>query len=243
MRTLKYGGLDGILHTIGPYIPIVRRRPEQDFLASVVAFLVALPCAWALPSHRAEPPASGIITGIVGGLVVGWIAGCPLQVSGPAAGLTVIILDLVQTHGREHVGIIILWPARSKSEQPGFNSGTGFGRYRPPSSTACWQESEQSSFVGQFHIMIDDAPKGSGLANLLTLPEALWKSMLTGNDADTSHHEAARIGLLTIAAIILWTKCAPKRLRLLPPVLARRGMRHRSFCHQSGADQPCGRPG
>ena len=44
------------------------------------------------------PPALGLITGVIGGLVVGAIAGSLLQVSGPAAGLAVIVYELVQKH-------------------------------------------------------------------------------------------------------------------------------------------------
>jgi MFS superfamily sulfate permease-like transporter len=66
--------------------------PKQDFLASIVVFLVALPLCMGIAIASGVPVAAGLITGIVGGLVVGWIAGAPLQVSGPAAGLTVIVL-------------------------------------------------------------------------------------------------------------------------------------------------------
>ena len=166
-----------------------------------------------------EPPASGIITGIIGGLVVGWIAGCPLQVSGPAAGLTIIVVDLVQTHGREHLGIIILLAGAIQIGAAWLQLGHWFRAVSPAVIHGMLAGIGVLIFISQFHVMIDDAPKGSGLANLLTLPEALWKSLLTGNDADTSHHEAARIGLLTIGIIILWTKFAPRRLRLIPPVL------------------------
>ena len=48
------------------------------------------------------PPAMGIITGIIGGLVVGTLAGSQLQVSGPAAGLTVIVYEIIQEHGMEN---------------------------------------------------------------------------------------------------------------------------------------------
>ena len=72
---------------------------RQDFLASIVVFLVALPLCMGIAIASGAPPAAGLITGIVGGLVVGFIAGAPLQVSGPAAGLSVIVWDLIQTHG------------------------------------------------------------------------------------------------------------------------------------------------
>src|SRR6056300_746501 len=54
------------------------------------------------------PVAAGLITGIVGGLVVGALAGCPLQVSGPAAGLTVIVFDIVRRFDLEMLGLIVL---------------------------------------------------------------------------------------------------------------------------------------
>lgn len=78
---------------------------RQDFLASNVAFLVALPLCMGIAIASGVPVAVGLITGIVGGLIVGWLAGAPLQVSGPAAGLTVIVFDLVQHHGLEVLGI------------------------------------------------------------------------------------------------------------------------------------------
>ncbi|HMP53698.1 MAG TPA: SulP family inorganic anion transporter, partial [Candidatus Melainabacteria bacterium] len=53
-------------------------------------------------------PAAGLITGIVGGLLVGPLSGCPLQISGPAAGLAVITAQLITEHGIERLGIIIV---------------------------------------------------------------------------------------------------------------------------------------
>ena len=210
----------GIYTQIGRRIPLVRFSDlKQDVLASIVTFLVALPLCMGIAIASGEPPASGILTGIIGGLVVGWIAGCPLQVSGPAAGLTVIVVDLVQTHGREHLGIIILLAGAIQIGAAWLQLGHWFRAVSPAVIHGMLAGIGVLIFVSQFHVMIDDTPKGSGLANLVTLPEALWKSILTGNDADTSHHEAARIGLLTIGIIILWTKFAPRRLRLIPPVL------------------------
>ncbi|EPN44278.1 sulfate transporter family protein, partial [Pseudomonas syringae pv. actinidiae ICMP 19096] len=55
----------------------------RELLASVVVFLVALPLCMGIAIASGMPPAKGLITGIIGGLVVGWIAGSPLQVSGP----------------------------------------------------------------------------------------------------------------------------------------------------------------
>ena len=55
---------------------------KQDFLASIVVFLVALPLCMGIAIASGVPVAAGLITGIVGGIVVGSLAGSPLQVSG-----------------------------------------------------------------------------------------------------------------------------------------------------------------
>ena len=81
--------------------------PRQDFPASIVVFLVALPLCMGIAIASGVPVAAGQITGIVGGLVVGSLAGCPLQVSGPAAGLTVIVYEIVQQFGFEMLGIVV----------------------------------------------------------------------------------------------------------------------------------------
>src|SRR5436189_5182235 len=81
---------------------------KQDLLASVVVFLVALPLCMGIAIASGLPPAAGIVTGIVGGLVVGFLSGSPLQVSGPAAGLSVIVWEVVREHGAGTLGVIVL---------------------------------------------------------------------------------------------------------------------------------------
>ena len=62
-----------------------------DFPASIVVLLVALPLCLGIALASGAPLFSGIIAGIVGGVVIGFISGSQLSVSGPAAGLTVIV--------------------------------------------------------------------------------------------------------------------------------------------------------
>ena len=70
----------------------------NDLLASVVVFLVALPLCIGIAVAVGVNPARALITGIIGGLVVGIFSGSPLQVSGPAAGLFVIVADIIFTN-------------------------------------------------------------------------------------------------------------------------------------------------
>lgn len=69
---------------------------RYDFPAAVVVFLVALPLCLGVALASGVPMFSGIIAGAVGGIVIGLISKSPLSVSGPAAGLTVIVLAAVQ---------------------------------------------------------------------------------------------------------------------------------------------------
>ncbi len=70
---------------------------NNDAPASLIVFFVALPLCLGIALASGAPLFSGIIAGIVGGIVVGAISGSSLGVSGPAAGLTVIVLTAIQT--------------------------------------------------------------------------------------------------------------------------------------------------
>ena len=68
---------------------------SADFSASIVVFLVALPLCLGVALGSGAPLFSGIIAGIIGGIVVGIFSGSSLSVSGPAAGLTVIVASAI----------------------------------------------------------------------------------------------------------------------------------------------------
>ncbi|MBM4200132.1 MAG: SulP family inorganic anion transporter, partial [Gammaproteobacteria bacterium] len=72
---------------------------KNDIPAGIVVFLVALPLCLGIALASGAPLFSGLITGIVGGVIVSWASGSQLSVSGPAAGLTVIILTAIETLG------------------------------------------------------------------------------------------------------------------------------------------------
>ena len=82
---------------------------RRDFMASIVVFLVALPLCMGIAIASGVPPALGLISGIVGGLVVGVIGGAPLQVSGPAAGLAVLVWQFVDKFGLPALGWVVLF--------------------------------------------------------------------------------------------------------------------------------------
>lgn len=72
---------------------------RQDFSASIIVFFVALPLCLGIALASGAPLFSGIIAGIVGGIIVGSLSGSQLGVSGPAAGLAVIVFGYVASLG------------------------------------------------------------------------------------------------------------------------------------------------
>lgn len=86
----------------------VRKHFGADFSASLVVFLVALPLCVGVAVASGVPAELGIITGVVGGIVVGLLPGSTMQVSGPAAGLTVLVSSAVSQHGLGALGVIVL---------------------------------------------------------------------------------------------------------------------------------------
>ncbi|WP_238420528.1 bifunctional SulP family inorganic anion transporter/carbonic anhydrase [Gordonia sp. 'Campus'] len=77
----------------------IRDVVRYDLPASLVVFLVALPLSLGIAIASGAPVLAGLIAAVVGGIVVGLIGGSPLQVSGPAAGLTVVVADMVANFG------------------------------------------------------------------------------------------------------------------------------------------------
>lgn len=70
---------------------------RQDLPASIVVALVALPLCLGIALASGAPLFSGLIAGVIGGVVIGLLSKSPLSVSGPAAGLTVIVFDAIQS--------------------------------------------------------------------------------------------------------------------------------------------------
>ncbi len=70
-----------------------------DLPASIVVFFVAVPLCLGIALASGAPLIAGLIAGIIGGILVGSISGSPLGVSGPAAGLAVIVLTAIETLG------------------------------------------------------------------------------------------------------------------------------------------------
>ncbi|MEZ4380127.1 MAG: SulP family inorganic anion transporter [Nannocystaceae bacterium] len=79
--------------------PSADLRFAADIRAGLVVFLVALPLCLGIAAASEAPPFAGLVAGIVGGVIVGLASGSAISVAGPAAGLTVIVLEGIHSLG------------------------------------------------------------------------------------------------------------------------------------------------
>jgi MFS superfamily sulfate permease-like transporter len=202
--------------TPGVSRPTLASAP-RDFAASVVVFLVAMPLCMGIAIASGVPPEKGLITGIIGGIVVGALAGSPLQVSGPAAGLAVIVFEMVRDLGLSALGPILILAGAIQLIAGAMKLGGWFRAISPAVVHGMLAGIGVLIVVGQFHVLFDQKPLPSGLANLFAMP-----GRLVGLSPDSSlgaTELAFGIGLTTIAGMLLWDKFKPQPLKLLPGAL------------------------
>lgn len=91
-------------HQSNSFLGINFTHIKNDIPAGVIVFLVAVPLCLGIALASGAPLFSGIIAGMVGGILVGFISGSRLGVSGPAAGLAVIVADAIRQLGTNPAG-------------------------------------------------------------------------------------------------------------------------------------------
>lgn len=187
-----------------------------DLLGSVVVFLVALPLCMGIAIASGVPAAAGLVTGIIGGIVVGALSGCPLQVSGPAAGLSVIVFQVIQEHGIAMLGPIVLFAGLIQIAAGLLRAGQLFRSISPAVIHGMLAGIGALIFAAQFHVMVDHSPKSSGLANFAAIPESV---ALLFQDTDHDHHVAAIVGFVTLGVMLAWTFLAKGKFKSVPGAL------------------------
>jgi MFS superfamily sulfate permease-like transporter len=148
-----------------------------DIPSSIAAFLVALPLCMGIAIASGVPVAAGLMTGIVGGILVGGLAGAPLQVSGPAAGLTVVVYEIVNMHGIGALSIVVLGAGLLQVLAGTFRLGQWFRAVSPAVIHGMLAGIGVLIFASQFHVMVDDKPKENGIRNLVSIPQAIAKGL------------------------------------------------------------------
>ncbi len=191
---------------------------KSDLPASIVVVFVALPLCMGIAIASGVPVAAGIITGIIGGIVVGAISGSPLQVSGPAAGLTVIVYGIVNDPKlAAYLGIIVLAAGVLQMVAGIFRLGQWFRAVSPAVIQGMLAGIGVIIFSQQCHVLVDDNPRKTPVENILSLPEAFEKGVFPLDWSQ--HHQAAYVGLFSIAIIALWPVIVPKRVKAIPAPL------------------------
>lgn len=190
---------------------------KKDFLASVIVFLVAMPLAIGISIACGLPIYCGIISGIIGGIVVGALSGNSLQVSGPAAGLILIVVDIIHTLGIEKLFLIIFVVGLMQILFGFLSLGKWFRAISPAIIQGMLAGIGISIFLSQFHIMLDSKPQNTFIANILDLGRVIYHSVLPMNGS--AHHLAAMVGLLTICIIVVWDLLPFKKLKAVPSAL------------------------
>ncbi|CAL9275284.1 hypothetical protein SUDANB5_03790 [Streptomyces sp. SudanB5_2050] len=192
-------------HSPPPGGPRRFRLAGADVSASIAVFLIALPLSLGIALATGAPLQAGLVAAAVGGIVVGRLGGCPLQVSGPAAGLTVVTADLIQQYGWRttcaitvlagiaQLGLGCLRVARSAlAVSPAIVHGmlAGIG---------------VTIAVAQLHIVLGGTPQSSVPDNLLALPAQL--ANLRPADVAAS--------VLTLTLLLLWPRVPGRVGRVL----------------------------
>jgi MFS superfamily sulfate permease-like transporter len=104
---------------------------KSDFASGLVVFLVALPLCLGIALASGAPPLSGIIAGIVGGIIVGYLSTSHLSVSGPAAGLTAIVLTAINDLGTFNIFLTTVFIAGVIQLILGFIKAGSISNYFP----------------------------------------------------------------------------------------------------------------
>ena len=193
---------------------------KSDFASGLVVFLVALPLCLGIAMASGAPLFSGIIAGVVGGIVVGYLSKSHLSVSGPAAGLTAIILTAVTDLGAFDILLTAIFIAGLIQLALGFIKAGSISNYFPTN-------------------VIEGMLAGIGIIIILKqLPHAFgYDSDFEGDEAflqlDGSNTASAIFSLLdhvqlgsiiitviSLIILIAWDKVpALKKLKLIPGAL------------------------
>ncbi|MGI5129392.1 SulP family inorganic anion transporter [Pseudonocardia sp. CA-107938] len=167
---------------------------RADVNASLVVFLVAVPLSLGIALASGAPIMAGLIAAVVGGVVAGLLGGSPLQVSGPAAGLAVVVAELVARFGW---GVTCAITVGAGLLQVLFGA-TRLGRFAqavPPAVVHGMLAGIGITIaLAQLHVVLGGSPQTGVLDNVLGLPAQL-SAHVTG---------AAAIGVLTIAIVVAW---------------------------------------
>ncbi|MFJ8150173.1 SulP family inorganic anion transporter [Streptomyces sp. NPDC096048] len=192
-------------HSPPPGGPRRFRVAGADLSASIAVFLIALPLSLGIALATGAPLQAGLVAAAVGGIVAGRLGGCPLQVSGPAAGLTVVTADLIVRYGWRTTCAITVLAGLAQ---------LGLGCLRVARSALAVSPAIVHGMlagigvtiaVAQLHIVLGGTPQSSVPDNLVALPAQLANL----RPADVA------VSVLTLTLLLLWPRLPGRAGRLL----------------------------
>ncbi|KAF4407536.1 SulP family inorganic anion transporter [Streptomyces lycii] len=188
---------------------------RADFSASLVVFLVALPLCVGIAVASGVPAEVGLVTGIVGGIVVGALPGSTFQVSGPAAGLTVLVFEAVQAHGTGALGAIVLASGLAQLLLGVLRMGRWFRAISVAVVQGMLAGIGLVLVLGQLYTLTDATAPGSGPAKITGLPGLVADTL-----ASPQALSATALGAGTIAVLVLWKRLPGRVPAAVPAPLA-----------------------
>ncbi|WP_407687973.1 SulP family inorganic anion transporter [Mycobacterium sp. HUMS_1102779] len=188
----------------------LRAVVRHDLPASLVVFLVALPLSLGIAIASDAPVLAGLTAAIVGGIVAGFLGGSPLQVSGPAAGLTVVVADLVTQFGWGATCLITAVAGALQVLLGLSRVARAALAISPVVVHAMLAGIGITIALQQMHVLLGGKSKSTAWQNVVGLP---------GQIVD-AHRPGVILGVLVIAVLIGW-HWVPAGLRRVPgPLVA-----------------------
>lgn len=195
---------------------------KQNFASGLVVFLVALPLCLGIALASGAPPLSGIISGIIGGLIVGAMSNSHISVSGPAAGLTAIIVTAISDLGTFELFLCAGIIAGLIQLILGFVRAGSISNYFPTSVI-------EGMLAGiGIIIILKQIPHAIGYDADFEGSESLFNngysleaiSTYINNVFNAVHPGAVLIALISITILLAWDNVpALKKLKMLPGAL------------------------
>lgn len=197
--------------------PPVGKAPSTDLSAdlsaSIAVFLIALPLSLGIALATGAPLQAGLVAAAVGGIVAGRLGGAPLQVSGPAAGLTVVTAELIQHYGWRTTCAITVLAGCCQLGLAALRTARSALMVSPAIVHGMLAGIGVTIALAQLHIVLGGTPQSSAVANVQGLPAQL---------ADL-HPVALGISVLTLVVLLGWPRLpgrAGQALRKVPAALA-----------------------
>ena len=193
---------------------------KSDFPSGLVVFLVALPLCLGIAIASGAPPLSGIIAGVVGGIVIGSLSNSHISVSGPAAGLTAIVLTAITTLGSFELFLCAVFLAGIMQVILGFVRAGSISNYFPSNVIE-----GMLAGIGLI-IILKQIPHAVGFDADFEGDESFFENgggntfTSIANSLEFFHWGAILITLVSLAILIMWDKVPfLKNIKMLPGAL------------------------